>query len=269
MGDLSNSELKQIPVEQIRRGQFQPRRAFSRTKLLELANSIKRSGLIQPIIVRPVRPDGSGVRYEITAGERRWRAVQLAQMQQIPAIVREQNDEQTAAAAMIENIQREDLNPVEVADGLKALQDEANLDQKELASIVGWERSRVTHYLRILRLPDDVQELLEDGRLLAGHARVIASLPATQARRLAHEADKRNWSVRQLEAQVKALRQKTVVADSRPDSDVARLERKIGEHLGAPCSLVAKKTGAGRLIINYHSLDELSGIIEKIGLKTE
>jgi ParB family chromosome partitioning protein len=124
----------------------------------------------------------------------------------------------------------------------------------------------VTHYLRILQLPDDVQELIEDGRLSAGHARVIASLSAQEARHLAHEADKRKWSVRQLEVQVKALRQKTVAVTGRPDSDVARLERLIGEHLGAPCSLVAKKDGAGRLVINYHSLDELSGILQKIGV---
>ena len=258
--DIADNELKQLPIEFLQRGQYQPRRDFNQEALDELANSIKAQGVMQPVVVR----QQGNQRYEIIAGERRWRACQLAGLDTIPAIVRDISDEAAIAMALIENIQRENLNPIEEAMALRRLQTEFALSQQEVATAVGKSRSAVANLLRVLALEPDVLEHVEQGQLDIGHAKVLLALEGGAQTRAAKQVVDRQLSVRQTEALVRSL-----LIDVEPaqlpqaDPDITRLSRELSETLGTQVSIDDKK-GRGKIIIQYPSLDVLDGILRKI-----
>ena len=257
------SELRELAIGSLRPGRYQPRGIIDPEALDELAQSIRAQGLIQPIVARPV---DSG--FEIIAGERRWRAAQQAGLKTVPCLVREVDDRSTVAMALIENIQREDLNPLEEATALKRLIDEFDLTHQETADAVGRSRAAVSNLLRLLELPEAIRSLLEAGELNMGHARALLTLPLPRAIALAQEAATKGWSVRELEQaarEVPAGGSKAAAKTKTPaDPDVARLEQELAEHLCAPVTLRQARGGKGQLIIRYHSLDELEGILERI-----
>lgn len=255
-------DLSHVPVELIQRGKYQPRRDIQAEALEELAESIKAQGIMQPIVIRPI----DGGRYEIIAGERRWRAAQLAGLDRIPAVIRDVPDEAAIAMALIENIQREDLNPIEEAFALKRLQDEFNLTHQEVAAAVGKSRTTVTNLLRLISLSDDVKKLLEHGDLEMGHARALLTLDEQDQRELARQVVAKDLSVRQTEALVRRHQQqktKTAPAD-RIDPDVKKLEESLSEKIGVPVSVQHNAKGKGKLVLHYNSLDELDGILAHI-----
>jgi ParB family chromosome partitioning protein len=262
-------ELRQLAVGVIQPGRFQPRTGMDPERLQELADSIKAQGLIQPIIVRGIGPG----RYEIIAGERRWRAAQLAGLAEVPAVVREVPDQATVAMALIENIQREDLNPLEEAGALKRLIDEFHLTHQQAAEAVGRSRAAVSNLLRLLELPPEIKKLLESRSLEMGHARALLTLPAARALELARLATDHGWSVRELEERAreahaapaaKGAGGKKAGAPARVDANVEQLTRELGEKLGAKVSIQHTPKGRGKLVIEYFSLDELEGILERI-----
>ena len=255
-----DSELKQLPVEFLQRGQYQPRRDFDQEALQELADSIRAQGVMQPIVVRQL----GNQRYEIIAGERRWRACQLAGQADIPALVRDISDEAAIAMALIENIQRENLNPIEEAMALRRLQTEFSLSQQEVATAVGKSRSVVANLLRLLSLESEVLDHLQAGLLDTGHAKVLLALEGTQQIKAAKQVIDGQLSVRQTEALVKALLKTTdQVAQAVVDPNIARLSRELSEMLGTQVSIDDKK-GRGKIVIQYPSLDVLDGILRKI-----
>ncbi|MGR4070519.1 ParB/RepB/Spo0J family partition protein [Billgrantia sp. C5P2] len=258
----AEERLERLPLGQLCRGKYQPRRDIQPEALEELADSIRAQGVMQPIVVRPI----GEARYEIIAGERRWRAAQLAELDTIPAVIREVTDEVALALALIENIQRENLNPVEEAMALKRLLEEFELTQQQVADAVGKSRAQVANLLRLLALDPEVQTLLERGDLDMGHARALLALSGAKQRRAAHEVVNKDLTVRDTEALVKRLAQGEVKkTESTPGSpDVARLETKLGELLGASVRIQHGRGGKGRLTIRYSSLDELDGILEHI-----
>jgi len=252
--------LKQLPVERIRRGSYQPRRQFDQEALQELAESINEQGLIQPILVRPFA-DG----YELVAGERRWRAAQLAGLQQIPAIVRELDDQSVAAVSLIENIQRKDLNPLEEAAALQRLQSEFGMTHQEVATAVGRSRTAVTNLMRLLDLHDEVKVLVDRGELDMGHARALLAVEQDRQFGLAKIIVSRGMSVRAAEKLVKA--EKEPPENTKPvkrDADIVALEKSLGRTLAAAVSIRHQKSGKGKLEINYNSIDELEGILTHI-----
>lgn len=256
----ADNELKQLPVEFLQRGKYQPRRDFDQEALQELADSIKAQGVMQPIVVRQV----GNQRYEIVAGERRWRACQLAGLADIPALIRDISDEDAIAMALIENIQRENLNPIEEAMALRRLQSEFSLSQQEVATAVGKSRSVVANLLRLLSLEPEVLEHLQSGALDTGHAKVLLALEGTQQTKAAKQVIDGRLSVRQTEALVKALLQSAdSVAEPVVDPNIARLSRELSEMLGTQVSIDDKK-GRGKIVIQYPSLDVLDGILRKI-----
>ena len=256
----ADNELKQLPVEFLQRGKYQPRRDFDQEALQELADSIKAQGVMQPIIVRQV----GNQRYEIVAGERRWRACQLAGLADIPALIRNISDEAAIAMALIENIQRENLNPIEEAMALRRLQSEFSLSQQEVATAVGKSRSVVANLLRLLSLESEVLEHLQSGALDTGHAKVLLALEGIQQTKAAKQVIDGRLSVRQTEALVKALLQTAdSVAEVVVDPNIARLSRELSEMLGTQVSIDDKK-GRGKIVIQYPSLDVLDGILRKI-----
>ncbi|SDL53096.1 chromosome segregation DNA-binding protein [Modicisalibacter muralis] len=258
----ASERLVRLSLGQLARGKFQPRRDIQPEALEELTDSIRTHGIMQPIVVRPVGED----RYEIIAGERRWRAAQLAELDVIPAVVRDVDDQTALALALIENIQRENLNPVEEAMALKRLLDEFELTQQQVADAVGKSRAQVANLLRLLSLDPEVQTLLERGDLDMGHARALLALSGARQRQAAHEVVNKDLTVRQTEALVKQL-QAGKPADktpAKPSADVARLESQLGELLGAPVRIVHGRSGKGRVTIGYSSLDELDGILTHI-----
>lgn len=260
--DEPGERLAHLPLGQLSRGKYQPRREIQPEALEELTDSIRAQGVMQPVVVRPIGED----RYEIIAGERRWRAAQLAELEVIPAVVREVSDQTALALALIENIQRENLNPVEEAMALKRLLDEFELTQQQVADAVGKSRTQVTNLLRLLALDPEVQTLLERGDLDMGHARALLSLPATKQRKAAREVVNKDLTVRQTEALARQL-QEGKPADrktAKPSTDVARLESQLGELLGAPVRIQHGNSGKGRVTIRYASLDELDGILAHI-----
>jgi ParB family transcriptional regulator, chromosome partitioning protein len=258
----TNERLVRLPLGQLTRGKYQPRREIQPEALEELTDSIRAQGVMQPIVVRPVGED----RYEIIAGERRWRAAQLAELEDIPAVVRDVSDQTALALALIENIQRENLNPVEEAMALKRLLDEFDLTQQQVADAVGKSRAQVANLLRLLALDPEVQTLLERGDLDMGHARALLTLPAAKQRRAAHDVVAKDLTVRQTEALVKQLQQgkPSEKPATKPTADVARLESQLGELLGAPVRIQHGSKGNGRVTIRYGSLDELDGILAHI-----
>ncbi len=266
----NDGKLIKLPVERIQRGRYQPRRDMHPEALEELSESIKAQGVMQPIVVRPIGRDDSGAeRYEIIAGERRWRATQLAELDTIPCLVRDVPDEAAIAMALIENIQREDLNPMEEAFALKRLQDEFELTQLEVAQAVGKSRTTITNLLRLLALTDDVKTLLERGDLEMGHARAILSLDASEQRDIARQVVAKGLSVRQTEALVRKLQQSTTetVATQQASADVQLLEESLSEKVGVPVSISYNAKGKGKLVLAYNSLDELDGILHHLGYK--
>ncbi|QEA38344.1 ParB/RepB/Spo0J family partition protein [Pistricoccus aurantiacus] len=258
----SAERLERLPLSQLSRGKYQPRRDIQPEALEELADSIRAQGVMQPIVVRPV----GEARYEIIAGERRWRAAQLAELDVIPAVIREVSDQVALALALIENIQRENLNPVEEAAALKRLLDEFSLTQQQVADTVGRSRAQVANLLRLLSLDPEVQTLLERGDLDMGHARALLGLSGAKQRKAAREVVDKDLTVRATEALVKRLASKTPAkpAPASPSGDVLRLENQLGELLGAPVKIQHGRGGRGRLTIRYTSLDELDGILAHI-----
>ena len=272
LGDVSkdiaaNDQLAILPIEKLQRGEYQPRSHMDQESLQELANSIATQGIIQPILVRPLGEIGSGKaaeQYEIIAGERRWRAAQLAQLDEVPVIVRELPDEATLAVALIENIQRENLNPIEEAVGLKRLMDEFSLTHQQAAESVGRSRSAVSNLLRLLGLNEQAKQFVFDGKLEMGHARALLSLPYEQQNAAAQDVFAKQLSVRQTEAYVKSQATgKTVKKVPVVSADIKRLETDLSEKLNATVSIQDNK-GKGKLVINYANLDVLDGILARI-----
>ena len=256
----ADGELRQIRLEKLQRGKYQPRIEFDEAALNELAESIKAQGVMQPIVVRSISAD----QFEIVAGERRWRASQIAGLDSIPALVRDISDETAIAMALIENIQRENLNPMEEARALKRLQSEFDLSQQEVANAVGKSRPVIANLLRLLSLESGAAALLESGQIDAGHAKVLLALEGSQQVMAARKVAEATLSVRQTEALVKALlNPRDSELEVKTDPDIDRLERKLSEQFGTKVS-IENKNGRGRLIIQYSNLDVLDGILGRI-----
>lgn len=252
--------LRQLPIDQIQRSPFQPRLSFKKESLQELADSIRQQGILQPIVVRP-----RGDTFELVAGERRWRAAQLAGLQEIPAVVKDLPDEAAAAIALIENIQREDLNPLEEATALQRLVDRFTMTHQQIAEAVGRSRVGVTNMLRLLELADPVKQWLQEGLLNMGHARALLSLSVSRQVELGKMIVARGLSVRTTEQLVQAAAEaKPASGKSRKDPDVARLEQTLADQLGARVEIQYSRDGKGKLVIHYSSLDELEGILNQI-----
>ena len=256
---LSDGALKKIPVEFLQRGEYQPRREFNSDSLQELADSIASQGLIQPIVVREVAQN----KYEIIAGERRWRAAQLAGLDSLPAIVREISDQATIAIALIENIQREDLNAIEESQALIRLQDEFNLTQQQVAQAVGKSRSAVTNLMRLASLQPLVQQQLERGDIELGHAKCLLALESETQVLAARTVASDGLTVRQTEVLVKKLQspnagKKSITTTSQ---DIVNLQTELSEKLGAAVKIQHGSRGSGKLTIRYNSVDELDGIL--------
>jgi ParB family transcriptional regulator, chromosome partitioning protein len=262
----SGDALRTLDVAQLQPGKYQPRSHMDDAALQTLADSIKSQGIMQPILVRQINSESATDRFEIIAGERRWRASQIAGLEQIPVLVRDIADESALAMALIENIQREDLNPLEEAQGIKRLIDEFTMTHEKAAEAVGRSRVAVSNLLRLLTLTHAVQEMLMQNKLDMGHARALIGLDAAQQILLANKIVQQHLSVREVENLVKS-----VGADTKPNlqktavnRDVLALQNTLSEKLGASVSISAKANGAGTLKINYSSLDQLDDIIKKI-----
>ena len=258
-----DGELSHLPVEFLQRSKFQPRKDFSPESLQELADSIKSQGVIQPIVVRLIDTD----KYEIIAGERRWRATQLAQIDTIPAVVRKVTDEAAFAIALIENIQRENLNPIEEATALQRLQEKFDLTHQQVAEAVGKSRATVSNLLRLMSLDEVIKTMLERGDLEMGHARALLSLPNHDQRKAGKLVAAKNLSVRQTESLVR----KMLADQENPSStqqtinpDVQLLQESLSEKLGAAVNIQYNARGKGKLVISYNSLDELDSILGHI-----
>lgn len=249
--------LAQLPVEQLRRGRYQPRLRMDPEALAELAESIRTQGVVQPIVVRPLEGD-----YEIIAGERRWRAAQMAGLREVPCLVRQVPDQAAMAIALIENIQREDLNTMEEAGALARLQQEFSLTHEQIAATVGRSRVAVTNLLRLNELEPPVKTLLEQGSLEMGHGRALLGLKGGEQCEAAALVVRRGLTVRQTEALVRRMQQPTG-PDKTPDPDLARLEQDLSEHLGTPVA-IQDRGGKGAVRIEYHSLDQLDGLLARL-----
>jgi ParB family transcriptional regulator, chromosome partitioning protein len=255
--------LKEVPVDLIQRGKYQPRKDIEPESLQELADSIKAQGVMQPIIVRPI----SDRKYEIIAGERRWRAAQLAGLDLIPVVVRDVPDDAAIAMALIENIQREDLNPIEEAIALQRLQQEFELTQQEVAEAIGKSRSTVANLLRLMTLQDDVRRLVEHGDLEMGHARALLGLEGGDQSHAARSVVAKGLSVRQTEALVRHLlsaRDKPAQEPQRIDPNIRHLQDDLSQRLGTRVHIQHSAAGKGKLVLAYSSLDELDGILSHI-----
>jgi ParB family chromosome partitioning protein len=267
---VPDSALREVPVDLLQRGKYQPRVDMREETLAELAESIKAQGVVQPIVVRPLKQPGGGeTRYEIIAGERRWRAAQLAGLHSIPAVIRDIPDEAAVAVALIENIQRENLNPIEEARSLHRLTEEFGLTHADAAQAVGRSRAAVSNLLRLLELPRTIRELLEQRLLDMGHARALAGLSSPELQvEVGQRAYKQGWSVRETEAAVRRVA--GPLGASRPskakgngDPNVRRLETELAETLGAAVTIEHGPKG-GRVVIRYNGLEELEGILAHI-----
>jgi ParB family chromosome partitioning protein len=260
--EAAGTALEEIPVEWITPGKYQPRKNMDESGLSELAASIRAQGVMQPIVVRRM---GEG-RFEIIAGERRWRATQLAGLDRIPAVIRDVSDESAVAISLIENIQREDLNPMEEALALQRLIDEFDLTHQQVADAVGISRTAVTNFLRLLNLDGRVAGMLARGEIEMGHARALLGLPDDHQLAVARDIAARGLSVRQTEAMVRrALSRNKVRKPSTTDADTRQLESRLSMNLGQPVTIQHTARGKGKLIIKYNSLDELDGILSRFG----
>ncbi|MCY7313170.1 MAG: ParB/RepB/Spo0J family partition protein [Pseudoxanthomonas sp.] len=262
--------LRQIPLKQLQPGKYQPRLHMDPAKLTELAESIKAQGVIQPIVVRQLAPG----KFEIVAGERRWRASQEAGLTEMPVVVRDLDDRTVIAMALIENIQREDLNPLEEAQSLQRLINEFSLTHAEAAGAVGRSRAAVSNLLRLLALPPAIRPLLEARRREMGHARALLTLSPELASKLASDAAEQGWSVREVEHRAQQFGSGQRPASARksggkpgkpsPQADIASLETELSESLGAKVSIAHGRTGRGKLVIHYTDLDTLDGLLERL-----
>ncbi len=257
--------LEELPVEWIQPGKYQPRKVIDQSALEELAASIKSQGVMQPIVVRAIGDD----RYEIIAGERRWRATQLAGLPKIPAVIKDVDDEATVAMSLIENIQREDLNPMEESLALHRLVREFELTHQQVADAVGMSRTGVTNLLRLTNLTKDVAQMLANGDIEMGHARALLSLDDERQVAAGREIVGKGLNVRQTEDMVRRMlsEDKKARKDARktPDADTRRLEERLSTRLGQPVAIQHSARGKGKLVINYSSLDELEGILAHFG----
>jgi len=267
--DTGEGGLRHLPVDLLQRGQYQPRVDMRQDTLEDLAASIKAQGVVQPIVVRPVQKGHTGVQhYEIVAGERRWRAAQMAGLAEIPSVIREIPDEAAIAMSLIENIQRENLNPIEEAHALDRLISEFDLTHQEAAEAVGRSRAAVTNLLRLLELSDKVRSMLESREIEMGHARALLSLTdRTRQFEAAREVAKNGLSVRATEQLVRRMLASAAgrkKATSAKDKDIQRLEMDLADRLGARVTIDHRQKGGGKLVISYNSLDELDGILKHI-----
>jgi ParB family chromosome partitioning protein len=261
--DKNSGGIKHLPVEFIQPGQYQPRKDMHQEALEELAASIKAQGLMQPIVIRPIA--GKDDRYEIIAGERRWRATQIAGLDTVPVIIKDVPDDAAIAMALIENIQRENLNSMEEAQALHRLQQEFELTQQEVGDAVGKSRATVANLLRLMQLNDDVKIMLERGDIEMGHAKALLGLQELKQSEAARHVVAKDMTVRQTEAYVRNLQDEVKPKEkARPNPDIQRLERTLGERLGANVAIQHSAKGKGKLVINYTSLDELDGILAHI-----
>ena len=266
LGDVSTPaqekthEAQTLPIEFMQRGKYQPRKDMDPEKLKELSDSIAAQGIIQPIIVRKIAAD----KYEIIAGERRWRAAQLAELAEVPVLIRDIDDRSVMAVALIENIQREDLNALEEAEALHRLLDEFELTHQQIAESVGKSRTTVTNLLRLLDLAGDVKTMLSRGQLEMGHARALLGLEESRQVEIAHKAIKQNLSVRAVEKLVREQNEEKPAVIKKVDPDTLRLQRELSEKTGAKVEINHQGNGKGKLVFSYTSLEELEGIIRKI-----
>lgn len=258
--------LKQIPIDQLQRGRYQPREVFDPEALEELAQSIRSQGLILPLVVRPITSE----RYEIIAGERRWRASQIAGLATVSCLVRNFSDEQAAAVCTIENIQRQDLNPIEEAHAYARLVQEFSYHHEEVAAIVGKSRTQISNFLRLLKLHPEVQQLLINQELSAGHGKMLAGLPEYLQCALAKSCVEEGWSVRKIEEEIKKGGRPTTSRKPSKDPNIARLERLISDRL---CSSVEvdqnNENSGGYLKIKFFDNDTLAGLLERMGIKDD
>jgi len=265
LGDVSVKEerhhLQTLPIEYMQRGKYQPRKDINPEKLQELADSIKAQGIIQPIVVRQIAHE----KYEIVAGERRWRAAQLAGLAQVPIVIKEIDDRAAMAMALIENIQREDLNPLEEAEALRRLLDEFDMTHQHIAEAIGKSRTTVTNLLRLMDLHPDVKKLLLNNQLEMGHARALLSLDGLKQVALANKVVKEGLTVRTAERLVKESHAEPKIQKIKViDNDTLRLQDNLTAKLGAKVIIDHKENGSGKLVIAYSSLDELDGIIGQL-----
>jgi ParB family chromosome partitioning protein len=254
-------ELRVVAVTQLAPGKYQPRTRMDDDALNELADSIRAQGVMQPIVVRE-----AAAGFEIVAGERRWRAAQLAGLHEVPVLVRELDDAAVAAMGLIENLQREDLNAIDQAQGLHRLIQEFGLTHDAAAQSVGKSRAAVSNLLRLLNLSRPVQDMLGAGLLEMGHARALLPLPAAQQRELAHEIETRGLSVREVERRVAQLKAPPAAAKPAPSGDLLRLEEALSDALGMTARVAASKNGSGKLTLTFGSNDALQGLLERLGI---
>jgi ParB family chromosome partitioning protein len=266
-GDLESMSgsdaLRILKASQLQPGKYQPRTRMDQKSLQQLADSIKAQGIMQPILVRPVAPE----KFEIIAGERRWRAAQLAGLSDVPVLVRDIADEAALAMSLIENIQRENLNPLEEAAGIKRLIDEFSMTHQLAAEAVGRSRTAVTNLLRLLNLAAPVQELLMQSQIDMGHARALLSLDGAKQIALAQHVAAKNLSVREAERLVQDVLHPRKKTPAKPMRDILRLQESTADRLGAKVSIRHSVKGTGKLVIEYKSLDQLDGILSRMGVK--
>ena len=258
--------LSDLPLEFIRPGRYQPRSVFDEDRLEELASSIRAQGVVQPVVVRAVEEGDDGSKYELIAGERRWRAAQMAGLENIPAVIRDVPDEITVAMSLIENIQREDLNPLEEASALKRLIEEFHMTHREAAEAVGRSRASVSNLLRLLELMQEVKDMVDSRLIEMGHARALLALDEELQVRAAREVVNKSLSVRETEALVRRLQAPPKPPGKRVDPDIRKLQEKIEEILCARVRIQHGSSGKGKLVINYNSADEFEGILNRLDI---
>lgn len=260
-----NAELRHLPLDSLQAGQFQPRQDFNQIALEELAQSILSQGLIEPLIVREIAKQ----RYEIIAGERRFRAAQLAGLKEIACLIGEYSDRQACALTLIENIQRQDLNLIEEARGYRRLIDEFHYQQDEIAALIGKSRSHVANILRLLSLSALVRQILSEQQISLGHARMLVGLEPSYQEWFAERVIKEQWSVRQLEQEIKSFKKNAhpAPANAKKDKDVARLEELLAEQVGAPVHIENNPETGGWLKVKFFDNDTLAGLLERLGLR--
>jgi ParB family chromosome partitioning protein len=257
----SGGDQSMLPVEQLQRGRFQPRKDIDPEKLQELADSIKAQGVIQPIVVREIGSEA----YEIIAGERRWRAAQLAGLHEMPVVIKDLDDRSVMAIALIENIQREDLNPLEESEALKRLLEEFDMTHQQIADAVGKSRVTVTNLLRLLELQADVKNMLSRREFEMGHARALLGLEGKLQLKAAQQIVSQGLTVRATEKLVKSLQaEKMPVAKKQVDPDILRLQNELTAKLGAKVVLNHQQNGRGNMVISYTSLEELDGVMSRL-----
>lgn len=258
--DISDESLQNLEISKLQPGKYQPRTNMDQVALAELAESIKAQGVMQPILVRPISDD----QYEIIAGERRWRAAQLAGLNEVPALIRKVADESALAMSLIENIQRENLNPLEEAMGIQRLINEFGMTHQTAGEALGNSRSTISNLLRLLNLSTPVQELMMQGKIEMGHGRAILTLAPVEQIKMANLIAQKQLSVRETEKLVNQIEHPSTKKIKKPDRDLLRLQEDVSERLGAQVDIKPKKNGQGNIVIHYSSLDQLDDILSKL-----